>query len=161
MKTSCHRGEDTHKSHASPPQIWIDSTCGDGICAYNTLEYPSFGRFGCPADCGLMAGGGNLTALEVMIQPVYKRNELTTAAMQADFLAKTSWNLCFDLPSWRATGEYECWRVPVPLRAPHCPYQQHRTTLYQPLNGMSHLTHAPSADALVTLRLHWFLAPQV
>lgn len=50
-----------------------------------------------------------MTTVEVSIQSVYIRNELTTSAMQADFLAQTSWNLCFDLPQWRANGESECW----------------------------------------------------
>lgn len=28
---------------------------------------------------------------------------------QVDFVAQTSWNLCFDLPSWREAKEQECW----------------------------------------------------
>ncbi|KAK3242343.1 hypothetical protein CYMTET_47962 [Cymbomonas tetramitiformis] len=32
-------------------EVWTDPTCGDGVC-HEPIEFPSFGRLGCKADCG-------------------------------------------------------------------------------------------------------------
>ena len=32
--------------------IWTDSVCGDSVCQ-RPYEFPSYGRFGCKADCGI------------------------------------------------------------------------------------------------------------
>lgn len=91
-------------------KVWVDSICGDGVCEYNSVEYPAFGtRFGCSTDCGLYSDGKNLTQVEVAVQPVFGRNDLTTAAMQADFLARyASQSVCPPVvPAATAAGALE------------------------------------------------------
>lgn len=46
--------------------IWADPVCGDGLCE-EPFEYPSYGRFGCRADCGQMTDKYNLTTIQIDI----------------------------------------------------------------------------------------------
>jgi len=82
--------------------IWSDPVCGDGECS--TGEYPGFGRFGCVADCGVYA---YLVPVEVQVKAApYFTDD---ADRVADFMEKTTWNLCTrELYLPRKTAE-ECW----------------------------------------------------
>lgn len=46
--------------------VWKDPVCGDGLCEV-PFEYPSYGRFGCRADCGRLTEKFNLTKLQLDI----------------------------------------------------------------------------------------------
>eukprot|EP00271_Cylindrocystis_brebissonii_P009571 TRINITY_DN2455_c0_g1_i1.p1 TRINITY_DN2455_c0_g1~~TRINITY_DN2455_c0_g1_i1.p1 ORF type:complete len:1223 (-),score=139.73 TRINITY_DN2455_c0_g1_i1:88-3756(-) len=75
--------------------IWANPPCGDGVCA-TPAEYPSFGRFGCRADCGVLA---NLTSISVILS-----NEFSTEVARAS----SSWNLVMTAPvslTWFATNQ--------------------------------------------------------
>ena len=43
--------------------VWQDPVCGDGLCEA-PFEYPSYGRFGCRADCGRMTERFALTSIQ-------------------------------------------------------------------------------------------------
>lgn len=65
------------------------------------------GSFGCLADCGAYRQQ-LLSQVNVQLQAAYTANALTTAALQASFLAQTSWNLCFESNDTGVPTE-RCW----------------------------------------------------
>jgi hypothetical protein len=43
---------------------WRDPICGDGMCD-SPFEFPSYGRFGCTADCGFLKEAVQLQPVQV------------------------------------------------------------------------------------------------
>lgn len=89
-----------------PRAVWRNPVCGDGVCTA-PFEYPQFGPFGCLADCGPSSVG--TTRVVVHIEASYgPLNALTTPIMQALFLQRTSYNLCFSTFD-KFDGTLTCW----------------------------------------------------
>ena len=83
--------------------IWIESRCGDGVCQA-PYEFPSFGRFGCKADCG---PAQNLLQILVHIQTRFSNSQAVSAL---DLMGQVKWNLCLKDPG-RETNDLPdlCW----------------------------------------------------
>ena len=85
---------------------WNDPVCGDGVCSF-PAEYPAFGlAFGCAADCGLSTVP--TTPVTVSLVAAYIVNAQTLPVMQAQFVAQTSWNLCFT-SNYSNAPTQQCW----------------------------------------------------
>eukprot|EP00884_Botryococcus_braunii_P002328 jgi/Botrbrau1/12096/Bobra.0186s0019.1 len=83
--------------------IWIDPVCGDGHCEY-PIEYPSFGRFGCKADCGVEAA--TFPILVQVSNDFVGHPNLSPSTL----LAAASWNLCSEDGATSTSGQPDrCW----------------------------------------------------
>jgi len=76
--------------------IWTDPVCGDGTCEA-PFEYPSYGRFGCRADCmslqeRYLSLGFNVSTMQIDLYYdfAHKKGSLSSTAL----MEQTSWNLC-------------------------------------------------------------------
>ncbi|KAK3252412.1 TRP-like ion channel Pkd2 [Cymbomonas tetramitiformis] len=88
--------------------VWDDNVCGDGICV-PPHEFPSFGRFGCQADCG-----NETDVATVMIYfevGFFDVHDQTISADTANDLRKScKWNVCMRDESRMAKKLPEvCW----------------------------------------------------
>lgn len=121
---------------------WVDSVCGDGECAFNTREYPAFGtRFGCPTDCGLYSDGRNLTDVEVAVRPVFGRNDLTSPAMQAEFLERRAGEGARHSGGAPRGGREGLGRCGAALRCGPAAYGQHSSSRRLPSPAQDQLEH--------------------
>eukprot|EP00854_Cymbomonas_tetramitiformis_P005428 gene5428-6581_t len=88
--------------------VWTDPECGDSACE-PPYEYAGFGLLvednGCSADCGLNPFISEVT-LTVTATARIDENSAAEAALRADFLDRTQWNLC-TLRSGLETGTYD------------------------------------------------------
>ncbi|KAK3241772.1 hypothetical protein CYMTET_48503 [Cymbomonas tetramitiformis] len=83
--------------------VWIDPTCGDGICQ-SPNEFPSFGRFGCRADCGAATDTSDmLVYVEVNFE-----NMDVSARIREDLWKRVRWNLCGDIDE-QGLLRTSCW----------------------------------------------------
>lgn len=83
-----------------------------GQCEY-PWEFPSYGRFGCAADCGR---AGNTTKIAVNVRANFGGH--ATIAPRV-LMASAKWNLCLSDEERTARGEADlCWRAPT--RLPLC-----------------------------------------
>ncbi|GAX83855.1 hypothetical protein CEUSTIGMA_g11280.t1 [Chlamydomonas eustigma] len=83
--------------------IWQDPVCGDGNCEW-PWEYPSWGPFGCKADCGT---NSNVTSIVVNVKADFTGHPTISPQV---LMANAVWNLCLDDPTTRARGEADlCW----------------------------------------------------
>ena len=65
---------------------WRDPVCGDGLCE-RPYEYPSYGRFGCRADCGIST---DTTAAVVRVTNDFRHPSLAEQELQV----VARWNIC-------------------------------------------------------------------
>ena len=72
--------------------VWSDPQCGDGICEA-PFEFPSYGRFGCRADCGrLRESYANLSTIAVDLEWNFKHP--IGSVPSTELMKQASWNLC-------------------------------------------------------------------
>lgn len=84
---------------------WTDPVCGDGRCEA-PWEFPSWGPFGCRADCG--ADPRARPVVVVVTGDFAGHRTLGARAL----MATAAWNLCLDDAARRARGEADlCWCV--------------------------------------------------
>mmetsp|Transcript_1040 Transcript_1040/g.2576 ORF Transcript_1040/g.2576 Transcript_1040/m.2576 type:complete len:432 (+) Transcript_1040:429-1724(+) len=92
-----------HLWHNILEPTWKDPVCGDQKCEY-PWEFPSYGRFGCRADCGQHQ---NLTKILVLIQHDFTGHPTANPRV---LMSAAKWNLCQNDPARRARGEADlCW----------------------------------------------------
>ena len=73
-------------------KTWVDPACGDGLCE-SPFEFPSYGRFGCRADCGRLAESAtNLSTIQVDL--TYNFNHPAGSLASTELMSQTKWNLC-------------------------------------------------------------------
>ncbi|GMH33327.1 hypothetical protein BSKO_01161 [Bryopsis sp. KO-2023] len=83
--------------------IWKDPICGDSKCEW-PWEYPSFGRFGCRADCGIET---NTTRVMVNVRANFANHPTLSPRI---LMANAKWNLCMKDEDRRKRGEADiCW----------------------------------------------------
>mmetsp|Transcript_10216 Transcript_10216/g.33452 ORF Transcript_10216/g.33452 Transcript_10216/m.33452 type:complete len:1592 (+) Transcript_10216:74-4849(+) len=108
-------GEDTQFELASKDEVydwlegiissvWLDPVCGDGVCE-EPFEFPSYGRFGCRADCkqlnDRLIEGGVYNVSTLQIDLYYDFSHVKGSTPSTTLMQDTSWNLCPQLD----TGE--------------------------------------------------------
>ena len=84
-------------------EVWKDPICGDGVCE-SPFEFPSYGRFGCRADCGRLVEVQNLTS--VMIDLNYNFKHPVGSVPSTELMQQASWNLC---PRYGAPHGTDCY----------------------------------------------------
>jgi len=83
--------------------IWTDPVCGDGQCDY-PWEFPSWGNFGCKADCG---ENPNVTSIVVNVRADFTNHPTITPRV---LMTNAVWNLCLQDLARRQRGEADlCW----------------------------------------------------
>ncbi|KXZ48315.1 hypothetical protein GPECTOR_29g9 [Gonium pectorale] len=83
--------------------IWKDPVCGDGNCEW-PWEFPSWGRFGCKADCG---SNPNTTSIVVNVRADFTGHPSISARV---LMNNAKWNLCLEDEARRKRGEADlCW----------------------------------------------------
>ncbi|KAG2441285.1 hypothetical protein HYH02_010124 [Chlamydomonas schloesseri] len=83
--------------------IWKDPVCGDGNCEW-PWEFPSWGRFGCRADCGQNT---NTTSVVVNVRADFTGHPSISARV---LMNNAKWNLCLEDEARRKRGEADlCW----------------------------------------------------
>ncbi|GFR48750.1 hypothetical protein Agub_g10708 [Astrephomene gubernaculifera] len=83
--------------------IWKDPVCGDSNCEW-PWEFPSWGRFGCKADCG---ENPNTTAIVVNVRADFTGHPSISARV---LMNNAKWNLCLEDEARRKRGEADlCW----------------------------------------------------
>eukprot|EP00271_Cylindrocystis_brebissonii_P009574 TRINITY_DN2455_c0_g4_i1.p1 TRINITY_DN2455_c0_g4~~TRINITY_DN2455_c0_g4_i1.p1 ORF type:complete len:1556 (-),score=275.43 TRINITY_DN2455_c0_g4_i1:1951-6618(-) len=115
--------------------IWATPPCGDGVCS-TPAEYPSFGQFGCTADCGVLK---NLTSISVILS-----NDFSSEVARAS----SSWNLILKAPvslTWYATNQ------PFPALR----YNNNVTTLAVPDGDWELLLNAPYGGVVGLVELYF------
>jgi hypothetical protein len=71
--------------------VWTDPVCGDGKCEL-PFEFPTYGRFGCKADCGMFTNSFNVTGVQVDFFYDFTHPAGSTPA--TTLLQQASWNVC-------------------------------------------------------------------
>jgi hypothetical protein len=71
--------------------IWSDPVCGDGKCEI-PFEFPTYGRFGCKADCGIFTKANNVTGVQVDFYYDFSHPAGSTPA--TTLLQQATWNVC-------------------------------------------------------------------
>jgi hypothetical protein len=72
--------------------IWTDPVCGDGKCE-QPFEFPTYGRFGCKADCGVFTDlFANVTGVQVDFFFDFTHPAGSTPA--TTLLQQATWNMC-------------------------------------------------------------------
>ena len=66
--------------------IWTDPVCGDGNCE-EPFEYPSYGSFGCRADCGRLTDVYNVSTLQIDLYFDFTHPTGSVAATVSTWLA--------------------------------------------------------------------------
>lgn len=84
-------------------EVWKDPVCGDGVCE-SPFEFPSYGRFGCRADCGRLVEVQNLTS--VLIDLKYNFKHPVGSVPSTELMQQASWNLC---PRFGAPHGTDCY----------------------------------------------------
>lgn len=84
---------------------WSDPVCGDGTCEF-PYEFPSYGRFGCQADCGRLATT-EPDAAQLRIEIYADFTHYSSSLSATELMVKSSWNLC-PVPGTAAHG-LDCW----------------------------------------------------
>ncbi|EFJ43954.1 hypothetical protein VOLCADRAFT_95902 [Volvox carteri f. nagariensis] len=83
--------------------IWKDPVCGDGNCEW-PWEFPSWGRFGCQADCGQNT---NTTPIVVNVRADFTGHPSISSRV---LMNNAKWNLCLEDEARRKRGEADlCW----------------------------------------------------
>ncbi|GLC46896.1 hypothetical protein PLESTM_001942200 [Pleodorina starrii] len=83
--------------------IWKDPVCGDGNCEW-PWEFPSWGRFGCQADCGV---NSNTTPIVVNVRADFTGHPSISSRV---LMNNAKWNLCLEDDARRKRGEADlCW----------------------------------------------------
>eukprot|EP00210_Caulerpa_lentillifera_P002091 g2006.t1 len=83
--------------------VWVDPVCGDGKCQW-PWEFPSFGRFGCKADCGSET---NTKRILLQIRANFG-GELTLSPRT--MMANVRWNVCLNDTGRVRRGQDDiCW----------------------------------------------------
>lgn len=83
--------------------IWKDPVCGDGNCEW-PWEFPSWGRFGCRADCG---NNPNTTKIVVNVRADFTGHPSISPRV---LMNNAKWNLCLEDEARRKRGEADlCW----------------------------------------------------
>ena len=85
--------------------MWSDPVCGDGTCEF-PYEFPSYGRFGCQADCGQL-GTNEPDAAQLRIEIYADFSHYSSSLSATELMVKTTWNLC-PVPGTAAHG-LDCW----------------------------------------------------
>jgi hypothetical protein len=71
--------------------VWTDPVCGDGKCEL-PFEFPTYGRFGCKADCGVFTSSFNVTGVQVDFFYDFSHPAGSTPA--TTLLQQATWNVC-------------------------------------------------------------------
>ncbi|GIL78617.1 hypothetical protein Vretimale_6215 [Volvox reticuliferus] len=83
--------------------IWKDPVCGDGNCEW-PWEFPSWGRFGCQADCGQ---NDKTTPIVVNVRADFTGHPTISSSV---LMNNAKWNLCLEDEARRKRGEADlCW----------------------------------------------------
>ncbi|GLI65125.1 hypothetical protein VaNZ11_008578 [Volvox africanus] len=83
--------------------IWKDPVCGDGNCEW-PWEFPSWGRFGCQADCGQ---NDKTTPIVVNVRADFTGHPTISSRV---LMNNAKWNLCLEDEDRRKRGEADlCW----------------------------------------------------
>ena len=85
-KTSAEEDVATWLKGAVVDPHWRDPVCGDGVCE-RPYEFPSFGQYGCKADCGAAP-----EAVDAVVRIGYGFSHLRLPAQSLRSVAK--WNVC-------------------------------------------------------------------
>ncbi|KAK3268516.1 hypothetical protein CYMTET_22988 [Cymbomonas tetramitiformis] len=71
-------------------KVWIDPECGDGICD-SPYEFPSFGRFGCQADCSAATDTRDVL---IYLEADFDNLNIESAQLKEDLSKRVRWNVC-------------------------------------------------------------------
>lgn len=83
--------------------IWEDPVCGDSKCEW-PWEFPSFGRFGCRADCGVEM---NTTKVMINVRANFAQHKTLSPTI---LMGSAAWNLCLEDENRQKRGEADiCW----------------------------------------------------